>query len=83
MPDKPPPRKDSSHRKAVALRYDQYREAPVLLGKGTGGAIAEKIIALARDPRLCLPRQRHLPALTQIFSAENHSAAFGRNKLNG
>jgi hypothetical protein len=42
MPDKPPPRNDSSRRKAVALRYDQYREAPVLLGKGTGGALPRK-----------------------------------------
>lgn len=50
MPDKPPSGKNSSSRpKAVALRYDRTRDqAPMVIGKGTG-ALAERIIALARE----------------------------------
>jgi flagellar biosynthesis protein len=49
MPDKPRSGKDSSRKKAVALRYDKTRDqAPVLIGKGAG-EMAERIIALARE----------------------------------
>lgn len=49
MTDKPRSGKNSSRSKAVVLRYDRDRDSsPVVTGKGAG-ALAERIIALARE----------------------------------
>jgi flagellar biosynthesis protein len=48
---------------AVALRYDPDREeAPRVVAKGRG-AIAAQIVALARDHRVAIRRDRDLAAL--------------------
>ncbi|MBU6428128.1 MAG: EscU/YscU/HrcU family type III secretion system export apparatus switch protein [Cyanobacteria bacterium REEB65] len=50
LPDDPPPTDaQASQKQAVALRYDSQRDAaPVVVASGQG-ALAEKIIAMARE----------------------------------
>lgn len=83
MPQKPPTHKQEARRKAVALRYDQQKDAaPKVIAKGSG-LLAERLIALAREHNIPihedadlaeilarLDLNREIPAATYVLVAE-------------
>jgi flagellar biosynthesis protein len=67
-PSNPLPRKKNPRKSAVALRYDRANmAAPKIIAKGRG-AIAERLIALARENNIPIVEDRLLVEMMDKFN---------------
>lgn len=73
MPRKPTvPRKTPTRRKAIALRYDVTKDdAPRILAKGSG-ALAERILEIAREHKIHVHNDPDLVALLAKLDPDQH-----------